>query len=54
MKRLFGAVREQMGESAYLAELERFGVKDANDLRVVEKAVECYERLLQIARNEVA
>ena len=54
MKRLFGAVREQIGEFAYLSELERFGVKDANDFRAVEKAVECYERLLQTARKEVA
>ena len=53
MKRLFGEVREQVGERVYLELLERFNVKDPGEFRKSEDAVKCYEVLTEIARKEV-
>ena len=53
MKRLFGEVREQVGELVYLQILERFNVKDPGEFRKSEDAVKCYEMLTDIARKEV-
>src|SRR5215469_3126000 len=53
MKRLFGEVREQVGERVYLEILERFNVKDPGEFRKSEDAVQCYEMLSENARQEV-
>ena len=53
MKRLFGEVREQVGERIYLEILGRFNVKDPCEFRKSEDAVQCYEMLREIARQEV-
>jgi len=53
MKRLFGEVREQVGERVYLQILERFNIKDPVEFRKSEDAVKCYEMLSEIARKEV-
>jgi len=52
-KRLFGEVREQVGERIYLEILGRFNVKDPCEFRKSEDAVQCYEMLREIARQEV-
>jgi hypothetical protein len=53
MKRLFGEVREQVGELVYLEILERFSVKDPGEFRKSADAVQCYEMLTENARREV-
>ena len=53
MKRLFGEVREQVGERVYLQILEQFNVKDPGEFRKSEDAVKCYEMFTEIAGKEV-
>jgi hypothetical protein len=53
MKRLFGEVREQVGERVYLEILERFHVKDPGEFRKSDDAAKCYEMLTENARQEV-
>jgi AAA domain len=59
----FKAVREKVGEIAWLAELERYGWRSFQDMRnaldakmpnVREKIAECYWHLDALARKEVA
>jgi len=60
MKRIFHGLREKIGEYDFLAEMERYGWKSVNDIRSLEKAVECYHHLQFLAdrademRKEVA
>ena len=61
MRRLFAQVREQIGEVAYLGALHACGVRSVDDfftmrpvLEAAEKALACYQSMLEIAREEVA
>ena len=55
MRRFFEQLREQVGETRYLEELDIAGVTSPGQFRSPEKALECYSRLLQIAAEpEVA
>ena len=51
MKRIFTSLREQIGETDYLVELERYGWKTVNDIRSLDKAVECYHHLQFLAER---
>jgi len=46
MRRAFLAVREHLGEYQYLGELERSGVRSADDFRKTDEAEACYYRLV--------
>jgi len=55
MRRLFQQVREQVGETRYLAELELAGVQNPGQFQSASRALECYWRLARIAAQpEVA
>jgi hypothetical protein len=55
MRRVFEQVREQVGETRYLAELELAGVQNPGQFQSASKALECYWRLARIAAQpEVA
>lgn len=55
MRRFFELLREEVGETRYLEELEIAGVTNPGQFRSPQKAMECYSRLLQIAAEpEVA
>ena len=54
MRRVFANLREIVGESAYLAELQEAGVRDPSEFRNGEKAEACYARLLALADKEAA
>ena len=55
MRRVFDQVREQVGETRYLEELELAGVQNPGQFQSAGKALECYWRLARIAAQpEVA
>jgi hypothetical protein len=55
MRRLFEQLREQVGETRYLAEMELAGVQNPGQFQSVSKALACYGRLAHIAAQpEVA
>ena len=55
MRRVFEEVREQVGETRYLEELELAGVQNPSQFQSAGKALECYWRLARIAAQpEVA
>ena len=55
MRRVFDQVREQVGETRYLEELELAGVQNPGQFQSAGKALECYWRLVRIAAQpEVA
>jgi hypothetical protein len=55
MRRLFEQLREQVGETRYLAEMELAGVQNPGQFQSASKALDCYERLARIAAQpEVA
>jgi hypothetical protein len=55
MRRFFAQLREEVGETRYLEEMEIAGVTSPSEFRSPQKAMECYSRLLQIAAEpEVA
>src|ERR1019366_9552397 len=45
MRRVFDEVREQVGETRYLEEMERAGVQNTGQFQSAAKALECYGRL---------
>ena len=55
MRRVFRQVREHVGETRYLAELELAGVQNPGQFQSASRALECYWRLARIAAQpEVA
>jgi hypothetical protein len=55
MRRVFEQVREEVGETRYLAELELAGVQNPGQFQSASKALQCYWRLARIAAQaEVA
>ena len=52
VKRLFAAVRENVGETTYLRTLEAYGARDAGDFPSSEKAMECYGVLAALLQKE--
>jgi hypothetical protein len=55
MRRLFEQLREQVGETRYLLEMELAGVRNPGQFQSASKALVCYERLTRIAtQSEVA
>ena len=54
MKRMFEALREEVGEHTYLGELGRFGVRKPEDFRNEDSAWACYNRMAEMATREVA
>jgi hypothetical protein len=55
MRRLFEQLRERVGETRYLEEMELAGVQNPGQFQSAGKALVCYERLAQIAAQpEVA
>jgi hypothetical protein len=55
MRRFFAQLREEVGETRYLEEMEIAGVTSPSQFRSSQQAMECYSRLLQIAAEpEVA
>jgi hypothetical protein len=55
MRRFFAQLREEVGETRYLEEMEIAGVTSPSQFRSSQQALECYSRLLQIAAEpEVA
>ena len=54
MRQFFDRVREQVGETRYFEELELAGVQNPGQFKTSEKALECYARLLRLAKKEVA
>jgi hypothetical protein len=55
MRRAFEQVREQVGETRYLEELQLAGVQDPGQFQSASKALACYKRLAFIAAQpEVA
>ena len=46
MRRAFLTVREQLGEYQYLGELERSGVRSADEFRKTDEREACYYRLV--------
>jgi hypothetical protein len=55
MRQLFEQLRQQLGETRYLEEMERAGVQNPGQFQSASKALVCYERLAQIAAQpEVA
>jgi len=55
MRRVFEQVREQVGETRYLEELELAGVQNPGQFQSASKALACYGRLARIASQpEVA
>jgi hypothetical protein len=55
MRRAFERVREQVGETQYLEEMERAGVQNPSQFRSANKALECYRSLTRLAEtSEVA
>jgi energy-coupling factor transporter ATP-binding protein EcfA2 len=61
MRRLFQAIREQIGETAYLTELANANVYSVDDFLAIrpvsmaaETALQCYNRMLQISQKEAA
>jgi hypothetical protein len=55
MRRVFEQVREQVGETRYLEELELAGVQNPGQFQSASKALACYGRLVRIAAQpEVA
>lgn len=55
MRQCFDRVREQVGETRYFEELELAGVESPGHFKSVEKALECYTRLVKLAaKREVA
>jgi hypothetical protein len=55
MRRVFEQMREQVGETRYLEELERAGVQNPGQFKTASGALACYGRLARIAAQpEVA
>jgi hypothetical protein len=61
MRRLFQAIREQIGETAYLSELANAKVHSVDDFFAIrpvsvaaETALQCYNRMLAILKQEAA
>ena len=55
MRQVFERLREQVGETCYLTELERAGVQNPGQFQSASKALACYTRLALIAAQpEVA
>ncbi|HEV3332005.1 MAG TPA: hypothetical protein VG096_13530 [Bryobacteraceae bacterium] len=55
MRRLFEHLREEVGETRYLAEMELAGVQNPGQFQSASKALICYERLARLASQpEVA
>jgi hypothetical protein len=55
MRRAFEQVREQVGETRYLEELQLAGVQNPGQFQSASKALACYKRLALIAAQpEVA
>jgi hypothetical protein len=55
MRRLFEQLRERVGETRYLEEMELAGVQNPGQFQSASQALVCYERLAQIAAQpEVA
>jgi hypothetical protein len=55
MRRAFERVREQVGETQYLEEMERAGVQNPSQFRSASKALECYRSLTRLVEtSEVA
>lgn len=55
MRQCFDRVREQVGETRCFEELELAGVESQSQFRSVDKALECYTRLVKLAaKKEVA
>ena len=54
MRQYFDRVREQVGETRYLEELELAGVQNPGQFKSSGKALECYSRLVRLAAKEVA
>ena len=55
MRRFFEDIRERVGETQYLTELEVAGVANPAQFRSPGRAMECYSRLMRIAaQQEVA
>ncbi len=55
MRRLFEQLREEVGETRYLEEMELAGVQNPGQFQSASKALVCYERLANIAAQpEVA
>ena len=55
MRQVFEQVREQVGETRYLEELELAGVQNPGQFQSASKALDCYWRLVRIAAQpEVA
>ena len=54
MLRAFERVREQLGETQYLEEMERAGVRSPRQFRSAAMALECYRSLTRLAVPEVA
>jgi hypothetical protein len=48
---MFDVVRERVGETLYLAELDRFGVRTPDDFRNDSAARSCYRRLVDLAKE---
>jgi hypothetical protein len=51
MRRAFERVREQVGETLYLGEMERAGVQNPTQFRSASKALECYRSLTRLAET---
>ena len=55
MRRAFERVREDVGETRYLEEMERAGVQNPSQFRSASKALKCYRSLTRLAEtSEVA
>jgi hypothetical protein len=55
MRQVFERLREQVGETCYLEELERAGVQNPGQFQSASKALDCYRRLAHLAAQpEVA
>ena len=54
MRQAFERVREQVGETQYLEEMERAGVENPRQFRSATRALECYRSLTRLAILEVA
>jgi hypothetical protein len=46
---MFERLREQVGETRYLEEMERAGVQNPGQFQAASKALACYWRLARVA-----
>lgn len=61
MRRLFGEIRERIGETMYLAELDKWNARSVDDFLKIrpataatETAARCYAKMLSLANQEAA